>query len=115
VQDKSLDSLIDRFDRSSDTKERQKLSREIQEKWHEIGSWIPLYRVPYFRTAFWRFMKLPKVPATKRSAELFDPLDPDTGGMFWIDVKLKDEVLSAVKSGKKYPVEIEENKVFRPK
>lgn len=114
VQDKALDALIDKFDQSTETKERQKLSREIQAKWHEIGSWIPLYRVPYFRVSYWRFMKLPKVPATKRSAELFDPLDADVGGLFWIDQKLKGEVMASIKSGKKYPVVIEENKVFKP-
>lgn len=102
VKDPELDKLVDKYEMSVNDKERKELSRQIQAKWHDIGAWIPMYKVPYFREGYWRWMKLPKVPATQRSASAFDQFGAETGGLFWIDQKVKEETLKAFKSGGKF-------------
>ena len=67
--------------------------------------WIPLYQVPYIRTLYWRWLKLPIVPGTKSSTSLFEPYEPwesKYGGYFWNDETAKKETLKALKSGKSF-------------
>ena len=56
--------------------------------------------VPFTRAGYWRWLKLPKTIATKSSQSLFDPFNSTTGGLFWIDAKIKLNSLSAKRSGK---------------
>jgi microcin C transport system substrate-binding protein len=59
--------------------------------------------VPYVREAYWRWWRLPKVPGTKNSGNLFDPFSIATGGLFWYDAQLREETLAAKKKKKKLP------------
>lgn len=98
---KTIDGLIDSFRKSVNKKEMQKLIRQIQEEFHEESSWIPLYKVPYFRSAYWRWIQFPDVPGTKISSGI-DFLSPDAGGTVWINQVLKEETLKAKKAGKAF-------------
>jgi microcin C transport system substrate-binding protein len=109
TDDTEMDQLIEAYRNSLDVEERKKLSREIQIKIHEIGPYVPTFMVPYGRQAFWRWWRLPKIPGTKVSENLFSPFGRSTafsgavGGMFWYDKQLYDETKKAMKKKIKLP------------
>jgi microcin C transport system substrate-binding protein len=120
TDDPELDRLIDAFRASLDRKERIELAHKIQEKIHEIGPFVPTFMVPYFREAYWRWWRLPKVPATRSSESLFfDPFSAtdgyrSMGGLFWFDQGLYDETQEAMRTGRTFePVTIID-KTFKP-
>ncbi|MBF0237911.1 MAG: ABC transporter substrate-binding protein [SAR324 cluster bacterium] len=94
-----MDKLIDIYRNSTDEQERVSLSRQIQEKIHEIGAYVPTYMVGYFREMYWRWWKLPKVPATKMSDSAFEPFGT---GLFWFDRDTYEETQKAMKTGKTF-------------
>jgi microcin C transport system substrate-binding protein len=103
TDDPEIDKLIIAYRNSLDEDERIDLSLRIQERIHEISSFVPTFMVPYVREAYWRWWKLPKVPGTKQSTSLFDPFGSTTGGLFWFDKDLYNETKQAMKKKKKFP------------
>lgn len=102
TDDPELDNLIDTYRHSQDMNEQIKLIHEIQQKIHDICSWIPLYQIPYVRALNWRWVRLPKIPGTRTSEYLFEPYEPwqsKYGGYFWIDEGIKEETLEAMEKG----------------
>ncbi len=110
TDDPEMDKLINAYDKSKDTGEKIRLIHKIQQKIHDICSWIPLYQVPYVRHLYWRWIKFPAPPGTKTSISLveeYEPWESKYGGLFWIDEKAKEETLKAMKEGKSFkPVTI---------
>lgn len=107
TDDPEMDKLIDAYRNSLDEKERIGLSRQIQQKIHDIGMFVPTFMVPYVREACWRWWRLPDPPGTRHSGSLLDPFGSATGGMFWYDKKRHDETRQAMKSGQTFdPVTI---------
>jgi microcin C transport system substrate-binding protein len=101
TDDPKMDELVMRY--RNDTGDTSELAKIIQEKIHEIGSVIPTYMAPYAREAYWRWLKLPPVPGTRWSDQIFDPF----GGLFWIDPEEKERTLAAKKAGEAFePVTI---------
>ena len=103
TDDPEMDKLIDAYRNSLDEEERIRLSQKIQEKIHEIGTFVPTFMVPYVRQAYWRWWSLPNIPGTKHSGGLFDPFSSSTGGLFWFDKELYEETKRAMKGGKIFP------------
>ncbi len=103
TDDPELDKMIDDYRNSLDEEERIALSHRIQAKIHEIGCFVPTFMVPYLRQAYWRWWRLPDVPGTRESGDLFDPFGSATGGLFWYDKKLHDETLAAKKRKEPLP------------
>lgn len=101
TDDPEMDELTMRY--RTETGDAAALSRRIQEEIHERGAVIPTYMVPYTREAYWRWLKLPAVPGTRWTEQIFDPF----GGLFWIDSEEKERTLAAKKAGKVFePVTI---------
>lgn len=100
TDDPELDKMIMAYRESLSIKERIQLAKKIQSKIHKIGSYIPAYRVGYFREGYWRWWKFPKVPATRRSDSLFDPFGTAT---FWLDKDEKKKTKEAMDDGIAYP------------
>ena len=98
TSDKEIDKQIDLYRNTFDEKKKAQISRDLQKLIYEEGSTITTFLVPYFRVGYWRYWQLPKVPATKTSADAFDLFSSSSGGLFWLDEKLKKETLSAKKS-----------------
>ncbi len=115
VADKELDALIMKERESIDEKERIPLSHEIQQKLHDLSVFIPTWSIPYFREAYWRWWRLPKIPATRLSGTAFSPFDMSTGGLFWFDQDRYDETKAAMKSGKTFPETVDIVTTFRVK
>ena len=106
IDNKEIDELIMRYRRSVEEKERIKLARQIDMLFHESGAYIPLFMLPYTRSAYWRWVELPKFHGTRESDSLFNPFG-STGGLFWIDEKEKQHTLSIKKEGGRFdPVTI---------
>lgn len=99
-----IDALVMKFQESVDEDERKQLAKQLDQKIHDQGAFIPAYLAPYGREAYWRWVKLPDFHGTRLSESLFGPvLDDgdfgDTGGLFWIDQKAKEETLRAEEQG----------------
>jgi microcin C transport system substrate-binding protein len=109
--DPDLDKMIDVYRSSLDRKKRIDLSKRIQAKLHEIGGYVPSYKVGYFRVTYWRWWQFPKIPATKHSGGLFSELG---AGLFWMDPDIKKETLRAMKKGKTFRPETIIETTFKP-
>ncbi len=102
TDDPELDKLIDTFRTTMDVEKRVKIAWKIQEKIYEIAPVVPTFKNNYFRTAYWRWWRFPKIPATKMSNGLFDPFNL---GLFWLDKPMKKETEKAMKLGKTFKPE----------
>ncbi len=103
TDDPELDALIDQYRDSLDEAERIALSLVIQNKIHKISAYVPTFMIPYVRIAYWRWMKLPEFHGTRGSDSLFDPFSSTTGGLFWIDPKVRQQTLAAMEKGIIFP------------
>ncbi|MBL0598313.1 ABC transporter substrate-binding protein [Aeromonas jandaei] len=108
IDDEAMTALVEQYDKAFDFGKKAELSRQIQQRLYELASFVPTYQVPYTRDGAWRWIKLPKVPATPKSELLHWPLDGGNsgysyGGLFWIDEQVKNETLDAIKSGQSFP------------
>ncbi|MDM8536643.1 extracellular solute-binding protein [Desulfobacterales bacterium HSG17] len=115
TDDPELDKMIDRYRNSLDEQERIDLSLKLQEKVHEIGSFVPTFMVPYVRQAYWRWWKLPAPPGTKVSGDIFSPFDSSTGGLFWYDKELHKQTKKAMKKRTTYPPVTIKDETFKMK
>lgn len=95
-----LDKHIESYRSSQDEKERVKHAHAIQKIIHDEATQIPLFEVPYFRLAYWGWIKFPNPPSTKLT-DGFEHFDPSTGGTHWVDKKAKKEINKAKRSRKK--------------
>ena len=108
IDDNAISALVEQYDKAFDFARKAELSRQIQQRLYELASFVPAYQVPYTRAGAWRWVRLPKIPATPQSDVLYWPLDGANsgysfGGLFWLDEKLKAETLAAIKSGQRFP------------
>ena len=107
TDDPEIDRLIEAYRNSLDSETRQRLSREIQLRIHQIGAFVPTFMVPYVRQAYWRWWRLPTPAGTKHSGDLFDPFSSATGGLFWYDARRHEETEAAMKADRAFaPVTI---------
>lgn len=100
TKDSVLDDLIDMFDDSTTLDERIALSHLIQERIHETASFIPAWKIPHIREAYWRWLRLPETHATRISEEIFNPM---VEGLMWIDEEARAETLEARQAGRAFP------------
>jgi microcin C transport system substrate-binding protein len=85
---------------------RIRLSHEIQQRIHDIGAFIPMYKVPYTREVYWRWIRLPEHHGVRMTnPTLIDPISENlrTDGLFWIDQDIKAETLEARRTGRVFP------------
>ncbi len=114
TDNKELDKMIMAYRNEFNETKKQKLSRQIQQFEYDNAAYIPTFLVPYFRIAYWSYWKSPKVPATKVSDGSFD-LFGSTGGLFWLDKKLKEKVKKSKRKGKKLKAKTVIDKTFKHK
>ncbi len=101
TDDKELDKLIDEYEVGSDLETRLKLSHQIQQIIHEQADFIPSYKVPYVREAYWRWIRLPAFYGTRTSSD--EVTDPFSAGLSWFDEDAKKETLEARAAGRGFP------------
>ncbi|MFM4943877.1 extracellular solute-binding protein [Aeromonas bivalvium] len=108
IDDDAITTLVEQYDKEFDFAKKAALSRQIQQRLYELASFVPAYQVPYTREGAWRWIKLPKVPATPKSDLLYWPLDGGNsgysyGGLLWIDEEAKAQTNAAIKAGQSFP------------
>ena len=82
---------------------RVEAAHKIQELVYDQAAFIPMYKVPYTREAFWRWVKLPESYGTRITEALFEPMGGEylrTDGLLWIDEEAKAETLKALAEGR---------------
>lgn len=104
VADKALDSLIDAYNVEFDMDKRAALSHQIQQRIYDLAIFVPGVQLNYVRASSWRYVMLPEVPATRNTPDLlYWPMDGyphSSGGLLWIDPKVKEETQKAKADGK---------------
>ncbi|MEL3922874.1 extracellular solute-binding protein [Aeromonas enteropelogenes] len=118
IDDDAISTLVEQYDKEFDFAKKAALSRQIQQRLYELASFVPAYQVPYTREGAWRWIKLPKVPATPKSELLYWPLDGGNsgysyGGLLWIDEALKTETKAALKRGQTFPPVVRIDKTYQ--
>ena len=113
TSDPEIDKMIQEYRDTFDEVKKAEISRKLQAAIHDEGSTITTFLVPYFRIAYWRYWRLPDVPATKTSGSAFDIFSPGSGGLFWLDKKLKEETISAKKKNKSFGKSVEINDKYK--
>ena len=108
IDDDAITALVEQYDKEFDFAKKAALSRQIQQRLYELASFVPAYQVPYTREGAWRWIKLPKLPATPKSEVLYWPLDGSNsgysyGGLFWIDEEAKTLTQAAIKADQAFP------------
>jgi len=115
TDDSEMDRLVEAYRNSLNEEQRIELSKEIQQRIHDIGAYVPTFMVPYVRQAYWRWWRLPKPPGTRHSGDLFAPFDSSTGGLFWFDRSLYEETMAARKAKKTFEAVTIIEKTYRQK
>ena len=90
-KDPDLDKLIEQYQNSFQHEEKTKLSREILQKIHQMGSFIPGFHYPFHRYLHWHPWKFPQVAGTKREGLSL--------WLMWYDVEAAQELEKSQKSG----------------
>ncbi len=104
-----LDRLIDAYDAATTLDERVPLAHQIQQMLHEHAPVVPLYKIPFIRETYWRWLRLPEHHSVRTANKVIDPIGsyPFVGGLYWIDEDIKAETLAAREAGRAFePVDI---------
>ncbi|MDE2489953.1 MAG: ABC transporter substrate-binding protein [Elusimicrobia bacterium] len=111
IADPKLDLWIHRYRTDFEDAKRQRDARMVQRLVFDSACYIPLWKVPYFRSAYWRWVRFPKPAATRLSDDPF--AYPFEYGLYWIDAKAKAETEAAMRSGKSFPPSTVIDKTFK--
>ena len=96
TSDPSYDALIERYDRSQDLDEIMELAHELEEKIYADAAFVPGYVRPFFKFAYWRWIRWPDSFNVRKATE------HDEYHLYWIDEELKKETLAAKKKGESF-------------
>jgi len=107
VANHELDQLVDAYDESEDRDEMIELSHQISQLHFDYASYSPGFVEPFYRTAYWRWVRWPEGFNHKNSTypyELF---------VHWIDEDIKAETRAARRSGQELEPVIQVYDQFR--
>ena len=92
-----LDRLIEKYDQSASLDEMKELAVKMEEIIYEDASWVPGWAQPFFRCAYWRWVRWPEDfnAMTARYADEFF--------LHWIDQDMEKETRAARRSGQTFP------------
>ncbi|MBE2214071.1 MAG: ABC transporter substrate-binding protein [Opitutaceae bacterium] len=92
-----FDRLIEHYDRSASLDEMKALAVKMEEILYEEAAWVPGWAQPYFRCAYWRWVRWPEGmnPMLARYADEFF--------VHWIDEDMEKETRSAKNKGQTFP------------
>jgi microcin C transport system substrate-binding protein len=91
--DPQLDAMIDRYEVCDNLDEMIALAHEMEVFLYDEASFVPGYKVPFYRLGYWSWIKFP---------DNFDvPLSqgPNQYGLYWVDQDAKKTVQKAKKNG----------------
>jgi microcin C transport system substrate-binding protein len=88
-----LDRRIEAYRASEDVEEMKRLAFEMEELIYDDGSFVPGFVIPFFRTAYWAWMRWPddfNVRVASAAAQ---------HQLFWIDEADREQVIRARRTG----------------
>lgn len=93
-----LDRLIEKYDASSSLDEMKGLAAQMEEIIYDNAAWVPGWAQPYFRCAYWRWVRWPEGfnAMTARTADEFF--------LHWVDEEMEKDTRAARREGRKFPV-----------
>ena len=96
-----LDRLIEAYDRAESLSEIKQLAEKIEELIYHEGAWVNGWKIPFYRGAYWRYVKWPEGfnPMQSRNMEEFF--------VHWIDLDEKKSVAESRRSGRTYPANLQ--------
>ena len=102
-----LDALIDEYQNSDDKERMIELSHQIMEIHHDYASFSPGWVEPYYRSAYWRWVKWPEGFNNKFSMYPYEYF------VHWIDEEAKAETDAAMREGRAFDPNIAVYDQFR--
>ncbi len=93
----AMDKLIDAYDHATSMDEIRMLARKLELMVHHDASFVPGFKIPFYRVGTWRWIRWPKdfnVRFSQYAGQY---------GLDWIDPQMKKETLSARSAGKTFP------------
>jgi microcin C transport system substrate-binding protein len=101
-----VDRLIKVYERDPDAAARLAAMHRIDDIVHDDAFYIPFWRSPFIRIAYWDYLRFPEFYLPKRTEQLSDYL------VYWIDPARKQALARDVRDGKRYPVDTEIDKDY---
>lgn len=96
-----LDVLMEAYDKAETLPEIKRLAEQIEQILYDEGHWINGWANPFYRGAYWRYVKWPKefnVASSREAEEFF---------LHWIDTDERDEIERARRTGGTYPADLQ--------
>ncbi len=109
LNDKELDVMIDRYDKSEDIAEIKDLAWKMERRVHDAAVFVPGFKTPYYQAAFWRWVKWPAHFDGRTSRDF------EETWAFWIDEDDRKATQEAMRSGKTFPKSVKAYEQWRTK
>ncbi|MBS0326731.1 MAG: ABC transporter substrate-binding protein [Proteobacteria bacterium] len=103
---KEVDGLIRIYERDPDASARIAAMHRIDDIVQDDAFYIPFWRSPFIRIAYWDYLRFPDFYLPRRTEQLSDWL------VYWIDPARKDALARDMRDGKAYPVDPEIDKDY---
>ncbi|MEE4298878.1 MAG: extracellular solute-binding protein, partial [Pseudomonadales bacterium] len=108
--DPEIDALIERYRASADAAEMIGLAHRLEEMIHEDASYMPAFAIPFYRIAYWRWLRFPDDMDVK-----ITPSFPSPGYLLgWIEPGAREETEAARAAGETFEPVIEVYDQYRP-
>ncbi len=105
-----LDPLIDRYESSENLDDMRAMARTMEEILYEDASFSPGFKMPFYRSATWRWLGFPETLGTRYSNGALE------SSVHWIDESKKPETLSARRDeSKSFPSSVRIHDQWKPK
>ncbi|MGH8021419.1 MAG: extracellular solute-binding protein [Opitutaceae bacterium] len=95
-----LDKRIEAYDSAESLDEMKRLAAEMEEIIHNDAAWVNGWKLPFYRTAYWRYFKWPE------DFNVMQSRDPLEFFLFWIDTEEQENLERARRSGETFPAQV---------
>jgi len=95
-----LDELIGQYDHAESMDQIKTLASQMEQIIYDDASWINGYTIPFYRVAYWRWVKWPA------GFNVMQSTDPEQFWLMWVDPAVEKETRAAKADGKKFPPQI---------
>ncbi len=95
LSDPAIDAKIMEYRNATQTALRIALAKELEQLVTDQAVFIPTFAVPYTRSGYWRWMKLPDHMGNRDTTNLFSFSD----GYYWIDLEAKKGIIEDKQQG----------------
>ena len=92
-----MDKILEANRNARSLEEIRETSWKLEEIFHERAVWVPAYYRPFYRTGYWRWIRLPENFNVRLGNE------PEMSHVHWIDPEIKQETLKAKTTGAIFP------------